>query len=166
MLPNFLVLIGASFVPMILGYIWFHPKAFGGDTWYDLAGLTGDDRSDVSPVKLLSTMLLNFLIAFGLYSLVVHQFATFNMVGGDIELLKSGTPAAFLAEYGQTFRTFGHGAFHGIFPGTLMFVVPVLGYVTIFEKKSFKYFLVYLGYWAISLALMGGILCQWGVSPF
>lgn len=165
MLPNILVLIGASFIPMILGAIWFHPKVFGGDKWYDLAKLIGDERSDVSTIKLLSTMILNFLIAFGLYNLVVHQFALFSVVGGDVELLKTGTSYAFLQEYGSTFQTFKHGAFHGLMPATLMFVVPVLGYVTIFEKKSIKYFLVYLGYWAISLTIMGGILCQWGPSP-
>lgn len=165
MMPNILILIAASFVPMVLGFVWFHPKAFGGDTWYDLARLTGDDRSDVSTIKLLSTMILNFLIAFGLYNLVVHQFANFSVVGGETELLKTGTAAAYLAEYGSTFQTFGHGVFHGIFPGTILFVVPILGYVTIFEKKSFKYFLVYLGYWALSLGLMGGILCQWGPTP-
>ncbi len=165
MLPNILVLIGASFVPMILGYIWFHPNVFGGDTWYDLAKLIGNDRSDVSTIKLLSTMLLNFLIAFGLYNLVFHQFALFSIVGGEIELLKTGTAEAFLQEYGNNFRSFKHGVFHGIMPATLMFVVPILGYVTIFEKKSFKYFLVYLGYWAISLSIMGGILCQWGPTP-
>jgi len=99
------------------------------------------------------------------YTIFVHQFANFSVVGGDMELLKTGTSAAYLNEYGSTFQTFKHGAFHGLMPGTLLFVVPVLGYVTIFEKKSFKYFLVYLGYWAISLALMGGILCQWGPIP-
>ena len=163
MLPNITTLIGASFIPMVLGFVWFHPKLFGGETWYDLAKLHGSDRSDVSTIKLLSTMILNFIIAFGFYNLVIHQFSIFSVVGGEMDLLKTGTAKAFLDEYGNTFQSFGHGFFHGII-GTFLFVVPILGYVCIFEKKSFKYFLVYLGYWLISLSIMGGILGQWGAT--
>ncbi len=165
MFPNITTLLGVSLIPFVLGYFWFHPKVFGGENWYDMAKLHGKDRSNVSTIKLLSTLILNFLIAFGLYSLVYHQFALFNIVGADVEILKSGVAAEFLNEYGSNYRSFGHGVFHGIFPATILYVIPILGYVTIFEKKSLKYFFVYLGYWSISLAIMGGVLCQWGPQP-
>lgn len=165
MLPNFLVLLGASVIPMAVGFAWFHPKTFGGDTWYDVARLTGTDRSEVSTYKLLSTMVLNFFIAFGLFGLTVHQFGIFSLVGGDENLLTTGTAAAFMAEHGNNYLTFGHGVTHAVLQAVIGFAIPLLGYVTIFEKKSFKYFIIYLGYWIINLTLMGGVICAWGASP-
>ena len=165
MLPNFIVLIGAAFIPMILGYVWFHPNVFGGENWYNMADLSSTKRKEVSTLKLLSTLILNFFIGFGLFGLSVHQFGVFGLVGGNVELLSSGTAGAFMAEYGGDFLTFGHGVLHAILQGVIGFVIPVLGYVAIFEHKSFKYFLVYLGYWTISLVLMGGCICAWGAVP-
>lgn len=162
MLPNFAILAGAALIPMVLGYIWFHPNVFGGNYWYDVAKLSGADRSEVSTVKLLSTLILNFFIAFGLFGLTVHQFGAFSMVGGQAELLQNGVGGAFMDAYGSNHLSFGHGAFHAIIQAIIGFVIPILGYVSIFEKKSFKYFLVYLGYWLISLVLMAGVICQWG----
>lgn len=162
MLPNFAILTAAALIPLILGYLWFHPKVFGGDFWYDLTNLKGADRSEVSTIKLLSTLILNFFIAWGLFGLTIHQFGAFSMVGGDAELLKTGVGGAFMSEYGSSFLSFGHGALHAVLQACIGFVIPVLGYVTIFEKKSFRYFLVYLGYWVISLILMGGVVGQWG----
>ena len=164
MLPNIPILIATAFIPFIMGYIWFHPKLFGGDTWYDLAKLAENDRTDISKVKLFSTLILNFFIAFALYNACVHSMGAFAMVGGDTALLKSGVGGAFIDAYGQNHLSFGHGALHAIFPMTAFTLVPILAYVTIFEKKSFKYFLVYLGYWSISLMLMGGVLCKYGTT--
>ena len=165
MLPNPLILLATAFLPFILGFIWFHPKVFGGNTWYNLAKMQGADRSKVSKLNLVSTLIFNFFISFALYNVVVHQMSIFGLVGGDLDNLKTGTAAAFLAEYGESYKTFGHGMLHGIFPATAFFVMPILAYVTIFEKKSWRYFFVYLGFWGISLALMGGILSKWGPMP-
>jgi hypothetical protein len=30
-----------------------------------------------------------------------------------------------------------------------------------FEKKSVKYVAINAGYWIVTLAIMGGIICQW-----
>jgi len=164
MLPNFLVLLGAAFIPCIIGYIWFSPAVFGGEKWFNMAQMPVDKRTPASGLKILLTMLLNFLVAFGLANIVIHQFSIFGLVGGNVELLKTGTAAAFLAEYGNNHLSFGHGALHAIAPGLLAFVIPLLGYVTIFENKPMKYFWVYLGYWAVSLALMGGVIGAFGAQ--
>lgn len=163
MVPNVLVLAAASLIPLLFGYIWFHPKVFGGDTWYDVARLTGNDRSEVSKVKLLSTLILNFLITFGLYNLAVHQSGVFGMLNADTSLYSSDVVKAFMNEHGNSGLNFGHGAFHGI-SSTILLIIPILGYVTIFENKSFKYFLIYLGYWLICAVLICGILAEWGTQ--
>lgn len=162
MVPNFLVLLATAFIPFFIAYAWFHPNVFGGDTWQKIANLTEEQNSKaIKPLKLGLSILLNFLIAFGMYNLTVHESGIFGMLGGDIELLKSGTPKAFLEEFSGRHLSFGHGMVHGI-QGLLLFVLPILGYATIFERKSGKYLMVNLGFWLISLMLMGGVIAQWG----
>ncbi len=164
MIPNLLVLLACSFIPFIVAFVWYHPKVFGGDTWTKVAGLTKEQGdTPVKPLKLGLSILLNFLIAFGMFNLAIHGFGVLGLVGGDMELLKTGTAAAFLAEYGHNHNTFGHGMVHGL-EATLIFVIPLVGYTTIFDRKSGKYFLINVGFWLISLMLIGGVLSQWGAT--
>jgi hypothetical protein len=41
----------------------------------------------------------------------------------------------------------------------LLLVLPVMGTNALFEGKGFKYIAINCGYWTITLALMGGIIC-------
>ena len=66
----------------------------------------------------------------------------------------------FMEVYGDRFRTFEHGALHGMMGG-LFIVLPIMGTNNLFERRSFKLTLINTGYWTITLALMGGVLCQW-----
>lgn len=61
-------------------------------------------------------------------------------------------------KYGNNFRTFKHGAFHGTIGG-FFFATPVLCINALFERKSFIYIAINAGYWIITLALMGGVIC-------
>mgnify|MGYP000713535042 CR=1 FL=1 len=163
MVPNFLVLLGTAFIPFLIAYAWYHPSLFGGDNWKEIAGLTDEQHNKkVKPLKLGLSILLNFLIAFGLYNLCVHESGVFSMVNAEVEAMTTGTAKAFLDEYAGNHLSLGHGVIHGLVSGLLLFALPVLGYVTIFERKSTKYLLVNLGFWAISMALMGGVIAQWG----
>ena len=53
--------------------------------------------------------------------------------------------------------TFQHGAFHGAFMA-LFVALPIIGQKALFEQRGFKYVLINVGYWVVTLALMGGIL--------
>ncbi len=162
MVPNLLVLLGASFIPFLLAFAWFHPKLFGGDTWTKVAGLTPEQAATpVKPLKAMLTIIFNFFLAFGIFGLSVHQAGIFSVVGGNADLLKTGVGAEFMAAYGQNHLTFGHGAFHGLI-AAITFILPVLMYAVIFERKSAKYLWINWGYWILSLVLMGGVICQWG----
>lgn len=164
MTPNLVTLALVSLIPFAFAYLWFHPNVFGGSKWYSMAELPDEKRGKVAISRLLLTLLLNFLLAFGLSQLALHQMGVFSLVGGDIELLRKGIGAQFLNAYGNRHLSFGHGVFHGVM-AAILFGAPFLGYVCIFEKKSLKYFLVYLGYWIISFALMGGVICLYGGVP-
>lgn len=68
-----------------------------------------------------------------------------------------------MANYGENYRTFKHGALHGAMTG-IFIALPILATQAMFERKSLKYVLINAGYWIITLALMGGIVCQWGMN--
>jgi len=165
MTPNAIVILGAALIPFLLAYIWFHPSVFGGEKWHTMSDMSVEKAaSPVKPFKLLLSIVLNAFMSFGIYIATIHESGIFGMVGGNTELMKTGTAAAFLAEYGGQYHTFQHGLAHGL-AVTLLYVLPVLGYVVIFEKKSAKYFWVYLSYWWASLTLMSIVISLWGANP-
>jgi cytochrome b561 len=162
MTPNFLILLATAVVPFAVAMFWFHPGLFGHEKWQKIARLSDDQHHQkISPLRLVLSILFNFFIALGMYAAIVHEGAVLSLVSGDVEAAATGTAGAFLAEYGGRFSTFGHGAFHGVIIAVFL-AAPIFGYAMIFERKSGKYFWVNLGYWAINMAIMGGIIAQWG----
>lgn len=165
MTPNVIVILASALIPFVVASIWFHKSLFGGEKWHAMSDMSAEKAaSPVTPVKLLLSILLNVLLAFGMYILSVHESGVFGMVGGETALMQTGTAAAFLAEYGGRYHTFQHGLAHGL-AATILFVLPFLGYVVIFEKKSAKYFWVYLSYWLVTLTLLSIVMCLWGAVP-
>lgn len=157
MTPNVLIMFLAAIIPSIVGAIWYHPKLMG-NAWMKATGVDLD-----APVKkYIFAYLLNVLLAFALYLTVTHEAHILGIVEADLEALRSGTGKAFIQQYGGKFAHFGHGALHGVFGGLIGFGIPLLGQTAMFEKKGFKYVLINLGYWIISMALMGGVIAQWG----
>lgn len=166
MYPNFLVLFGCAFIPFLIASIWFHPNVFGGVTWKEAAHLTeAQNNQAIKPIQLAVSILLNFLLAFGVFIITVHQTHVLSLTGPDPEAFKSGPALAFMQKYGENFHTLQHGISHGLVIGLLFFVVPILGYAVIFERKGRKYFLINAGFWGISLVLMACIISKWGGIP-
>jgi len=60
--------------------------------------------------------------------------------------------------YWDSYRTFKHGTFHGTLAGLLL-ATPIVGVKALFERKGFRYIAINGGYWIVSMALMGGIIC-------
>ncbi|MDZ4752768.1 MAG: DUF1761 domain-containing protein [Flavobacteriales bacterium] len=65
-----------------------------------------------------------------------------------------------LDKYGKSFRSFGHGVLHGVIL-SLFLVLPVLGTNALHERRGFKYIAINVAFWAVSLGLMGGIICKY-----
>ncbi len=164
MIPNVLVLAGCALIPFLFAMVWFHKSLFGGTNWHDITEMPDSKKTPVKPIKLVLSLLLNFMLAFGVYLLTIHESGIFGMLEGDIDAIKTGTAAAFLAEHGGHFHTWTHGLTHGL-SATLLFAFPMIGYLAIFEKKSAKYFWVYIGYWYICLSLMAMAIAMWGAMP-
>jgi len=161
MTPNLLIILATALIPIVVGMAWYHPSLFG-NAWLKEAGMTQEDmKANQKPLKFLFGFIFNFLLAFGLFTMVTHEFSILGLVGGDPELLKSGTAGAFLAEYGGSFSRFSHGVVHGIL-ATIVMVVPIIGHQCLWSGKSFKYFLLDVGFWLVCIILMSGVIAQWG----
>ena len=161
---NLLVVALTALIPLVIGAIWYNPKVFG-TVWIKSTGLTEDELKKSNMMLVFGlTYLFSFFVAAILNPLVIHQFGFQSMLMGEKELFTPGSEAntfltSTLQKYGNSFRTFKHGALHGTILG-IMFATPVIAILALFERKGAKYILVHAGYWILSLALMGGTLCQ------
>ena len=166
---NFLYVFLAALVPMIFGFIWYNPKVFG-KVWMDASGMTeAKMKSGNMSVIFGVSLVLSFLLAISLMPITIHQMGVFSTLANpDTMADPINSEGAkyfkdFMSKYGSNFRTFKHGLFHGISAG-LLFVLPVMGITAILERKGFKYIAINCGYWILCLGIMGGIICQWGLS--
>jgi hypothetical protein len=156
---NFPVILGAAFIPTVIGFIWYNPKVFG-NAWMKTSGVTEDMiKAGNMPVIIGVSLLLSVMLSLSMVSTVIHQMGVQALFQGDTDPANLAALQTFMDAYGDRFRTFGHGALHGTIAG-LFFALPVLGINAMFERKGFKYIALNVGYWIITLALMGGVICQ------
>ncbi|MDO6759665.1 DUF1761 domain-containing protein [Tamlana sp. 2_MG-2023] len=156
---NLIAMLVAAFSALVIGFIWYHPKVFG-NAWMQAAGLTEAELKGGNMAKIFGLALLfAFMLSSALPGIVIHQVGALSLVGGDpTQALPSYD--AFIADYANNFRTFKHGALHGILTGIFV-VLPILGTNALFERKGAKYIFINSGYWIVTLAIMGGIICAW-----
>ncbi len=166
MIPNLIIVLLAALIPMVVGFIYYNPKVLG-TAWMNAAGMTEEKVKSGNMAKmLLLSFICAFLFSFFLFGFVVHQTDVYSLYAGEEGFMKDGSAVMnrlddLMLELGDRFRTFQHGALHGTLIGVL-FITPILGTIALFEQKSFKYVAINAGYWIVTLALMGGVLCQWG----
>jgi len=154
---NFFALLLAALSTLVVGFIWYNPKVFG-TIWMKEAHLTEEQvKTGNMAVIFGMAIVYAFFISFILQMLTIHQFGALGMIGGDPTVAKPSYQA-FMADYGEAFRTFKHGMLHGFFSG-LFFALPVVGTGALFERRSWKYTLIAGGFWVVSCMIMGGIIC-------
>ncbi len=153
----------AALVPILVGFIYYNPKVLG-NAWMAATGLTEEQLKKGNMAKIFGfSILFSAMLAFSFGFVVVHQMHLGSIINGAFETdAAKADVAAFMQKYGSNFRTFKHGAFHG-FIFSLFVVLPIFGTNALFEHRSFKYIFIHIGYWAICLMLMGGILSAWPV---
>jgi hypothetical protein len=156
---NFLAILSASVSALVVGFVWYNPKVFG-NAWMKAAGMTDEQVKGGNMAKIFGLALLfAIMLTFSLQGITIHQMGAFSLVGGDVE---NALPSyqAFMDDYGDAFRTFKHGVFHGVLAG-IFIVLPILGTNALFERKGAKYIFINTGYWIVTLGIMGGIICGW-----
>lgn len=162
---NWWILFLSAFIPLIVGFIWYNPKVLGG-LWLIESGLSQEEVRSGNRLKRFGLLyLFSLLGSFTFSSLVVHQSAIIQLFLMDPDLADPSSAIGqyisdFYANYGDRHRSFGHGVIHGI-EGGLFVGLMILGSIAVFERKSWKYIAVNLGYWIVSLALMGGVMCAY-----
>ncbi len=158
---NYLAILVAAIVPMVLGFLWYNPILFG-NVWMREAGMTEEKMKSVNMGLIFGiSFLLSILLAFFTQFLAIHQTGVISLIGGDPSA-EGVLPSfqAFMDDYGSDFRTFKHGALHGLLAGIFL-VLPIMGTNGLFERKSWKYILINVGYWTVVLTIMGAIVCGW-----
>ncbi len=163
---NFLAVLVAALIPLVIGFVWYNPKVFGA-AWMKAADMSMEKIKGANMALVFGlTFVFSFFVAMTMNFVTIHQFGMQSSLMTDAKAFEDATSpvrvyfADYLAKYGNNFRTFKHGAFHGTVSG-FMFVLPVIAINAMFEHKGFKYIAINAGFWIISLALMGGVVCGW-----
>jgi len=131
--PNWLAILIATLIPMIVGFIYYHKSLFG-NAWMNSLGLTEEDLKKGNMAVIFGvSLLMSFLL-----SMFMLQNVDGSMQEGE-------------------FDSFKHGAFHGTLIGIVV-AMPVLVTNGLFERKNFKNLAINTLYWIITLALMGGVI--------
>jgi len=161
---NWLALLAAAVVPLLIGFIWYHEKLMGAK-WMKEAAMT-PEKIQTGNMGLIFgvTFVFSFLLAFGLNFTIIHQWGLFGTLLGRPDMSPDAEEFKIvrdlMSKYGTNFRSFGHGAMHGSMYG-LLFALPILGINALFERKSWTYILIHLGFWVITLGIMSGIISVW-----
>jgi len=139
--PNWLAILVAAASTLVVGFLWYGPLF--GKAWMRESGMTEEKvKSGNMPLIFGFSFIFGIVLALSMY----------------IETMIGGAPGE---AHGQDpFITFKHGAFHGIIMG-LFVLLPVLGTIALYERKSIKYVAIAVGYWTVSLAVVGGIVNVW-----
>ena len=157
---NFVVIFLSALIPLAVGFVWYNPKIFG-TTWMNACGLTEEKLQGGNMALIFGlSFLFGIFIAFSLMPIVIHPFAIASALGGYSMTEESAVVYnEVLTHIGGAHRSFGHGALHGGMTG-ILFILPIIAINAMFERKDFKYIAVNVGYWIVTLALMGGVICQ------
>jgi len=154
----------AAIVPLILGFIWYHPKVFG-TAWMSATGLTREEGKNMNmPLVFGLTYVVSFMLAIALHPVTIHQMSVYSLLANEPGIKDPNSEIGmwlkqFMMQHGNNFRTFKHGALHGGMLGVFA-LTPVVIVNSLFERRGFKYIAITAGYWIIAVILMGGIVCQ------
>ena len=156
---NPVAMLVAAVSALVVGFIWYNPKVFG-NAWMQAAGMTDEQVKGGNMVKIfILSLIFAFLLATALPGIVIHQMGVFSLIGGDPSVALPSYDA-LMADYGDAFRTFKHGALHGVLTGVFI-ARPIIGINALFERKGAKYIFINAGYWIVTLGIMGAIICGW-----
>ena len=151
----------SALVPLIIGFIWYNPKVFG-TAWLKSINMTEEQMKGANMAVIFGvTYVFSFMLSFFLTSVVVHQMGVFSLIA-DMPADVQDMGKALVAKAGLGYNTFKHGALHGTI-ASVFFALPILGINALFERRGAKYIFIHLGYWFITLGIMGALICHFTI---
>lgn len=158
---NFYMFFVAGLIPLVIGSIYYSPM-IAGNAWMKTNKFTKESMEGANmPLILGLSYVFSCFIAFMMATFVIHQGGALGMMYPEVLESGSDTQKHFnelMEMYGDNSRSFVHGVLHGIMV-TLLFVTPIIAINALFERRGWKYVIIHMGYWLISLCLVGGLLC-------
>ncbi|MBL4651519.1 MAG: DUF1761 domain-containing protein [Flavobacteriales bacterium] len=155
---RFWMIFVSALVPLVIGAIWYNPKVFG-TAWMKEAGVTKESMEGANMALIFGlSYVFALLMSFALIGITIHQMGVQSLVM-DAEQSTIDLAKQLLGLTDGNFRTFKHGAAHGLIAG-IGIAFSVLATNAMFERKSWKYIWINSGYWIVSMTLMGGVVCQ------
>ncbi|MCA0348736.1 MAG: DUF1761 domain-containing protein [Flavobacterium sp.] len=155
---NFLAILVAALSTLIVGFVWYGPLF--GKVWMKENGFSEEEMKKGNMLKIFGlTIIFSLLFAMIMQVLVIHQFGALGMIGGDVTTAKQSY-VDFMADYGNAYRTYKHGALHGFMTGIFL-AFPMIAINGLFERKSWKYIFIHSGYWTVCMIIIGAIVCGW-----
>ncbi|MEM1119571.1 MAG: DUF1761 domain-containing protein [Bacteroidota bacterium] len=161
--PNWLIIPLSAFIPIILGFIWYHPKVLGTK----LAQTTGysiEERTSNRTIgRLLLIYLFGILLSYVMTLISVHQVGVFQLFFMDPQFAEGTSEFnqvvnEFMDKYGDRHRTFGHGLLHGL-EFSLCLGLSFFGTTAFMQGRPLKGIWIHLGFWLLSCGLVAGINC-------
>ncbi len=162
---NWFAVLGSGIIPLLVGFVWYHPKVFG-NAWMKLVNIDEAKAKESNMALVFGlTLFFGILLSMSMISLTIHQshmmstlmnIPGFGQEGSEVDLYYKD----FLNKYGHEFRTFKHGALHGTI-ASIFIALPIMAVTSMFEQKSWKYIFINFGFWLVCMALMGGVVCAW-----
>ncbi|MFK7979531.1 MAG: hypothetical protein AB8G86_06090 [Saprospiraceae bacterium] len=156
---NYLAFFLIAFIPLIIAAFWYHPKSIVVK-WAQMDDLI--NPLTLRPLQVIWAFLLSFTLVYGYINLTIHQMGFYELFFTDIML---GSEEAkqitvdFLAKYGQKYRNFGHGVFHGAL-NAFLFALPFVGLQALLNNKKTKYVLFHFSYWLLTSMIIGGLISE------
>lgn len=158
---NFYMFFVAGLIPLLVGWLYYSPMV-AGNAWMKSNNFTKESLEGANMGLIMGlAYLFSCFIAFMMAGMVIHQGGAFGMMYPEVMESGSATQQHFnelMQQYGDNSRSFKHGVIHGIITA-LFFVTPIIAINALFERRGWKYTLIHAGYWIISLALVGGLIC-------
>lgn len=122
----------AGFASVVIGFIWYHPKVFGA-AWMRLSGITpemAEAGKRKMPLMAFIAFLASSFMAWTLGELGL-RLGVYDWIGAVFDL------AIWI---------------------WLGFAVPLMLGMVLWEGRSFKLYLIHIGYWLVAIAVMSAII--------
>lgn len=164
--PNYMMIPVAALIPLFVGALWYNPKVFG-TAWMKETGMTEEKAQGANMALTFGlTYLFSCFLGVVVMGMSIHQMGVMQLFATQPGFGEAGSQAmndyeAVMKIVAGRHLNFGHGVLHGVLGG-LFAALPIIAVNSLFEMKSWKYIWINVGYWVVSMALMGGVLCQWG----